>query len=76
MSARLSRLTHRFWFIPMILCITAVLLAQGLISLDRAIGDTRLGTWGTLFYHVGASGSRDILGAIAGSILGVAATSF
>lgn len=76
MKSALSRLTDAFWFIPAVLGVAAVVLAQVLISVDRAVGDGGGDIWGTLFYRVGASGSRDILGAIAGSILGVAATSF
>lgn len=73
---RLVRATDTFWFLPMVLGIGALVLAQGLITLDRAIDDADLGIWGTVLYQVGASGSRDILGAIGGSMLAVAATSF
>ncbi|WP_206491235.1 DUF2254 domain-containing protein [Rhodococcus sp. KRD162] len=76
MRMKLSRLSDVFWFLPMALGIGALLLAQGLIFLDRALNDADLGVWGALFYRVGASGSRDILGAIGGSMLAVAATSF
>ncbi|AZG44581.1 DUF2254 domain-containing protein [Gordonia insulae] len=76
MRHRLLRAANAFWFLPMALGIGALVLAQALITLDRAIDDTHLGIWGTVLYQVGASGSRDILGAIGGSMLAVAATSF
>ncbi|GAA1459140.1 DUF2254 domain-containing protein [Williamsia maris] len=76
MRNKLSRLTDAFWFLPMSLGIGALILAQILITADRAIGDADLGIWGSLLYRVGASGSRDILGAIGGSMLAVASTSF
>ncbi len=73
---RLARLADVFWFLPMALGIGALVLAQILITVDRVLDDADLGIWGTLLYRVGASGSRDILGAIGGSMLAVAATSF
>jgi uncharacterized membrane protein len=72
----LLRARDTFWFLPAVLGLAAVLLAQGLITVDRRLSGTDFGAWGALLYRVGASGSRDILGAIGGSMLGVAATSF
>ncbi|GGF97688.1 hypothetical protein GCM10007304_09510 [Rhodococcoides trifolii] len=74
--AALLRARDTFWFLPAVLGLAAVALAQGLITFDRRLSNTDFGAWGALFYRVGASGSRDILGAIGGSMLGVAATSF
>nr|WP_296769418.1 DUF2254 domain-containing protein [Rhodococcus sp. (in: high G+C Gram-positive bacteria)] len=65
-----------FWFLPAVLGFSAIVLAQLLITLDRHIDGKDFGAWGVLLYRVGASGSRDILGAIGGSMLGVAATAF
>ncbi|MBY4209651.1 DUF2254 domain-containing protein [Rhodococcus fascians] len=76
MKEHIARLRESFWFIPAVLGVLALLLAQALVSLDRYLLDTRVDLTGSLLYHVGASGSRDILGAIGGSMLGVAATSF
>lgn len=73
---RLVRLRESFWFIPALLCLVAVVLAEGLVSLDGIIGDPDAGVLDVLFYRVGASGSRDLLGAIAGSMLAVASTTF
>ncbi|MGV8965553.1 MAG: DUF2254 domain-containing protein [Cellulomonas sp.] len=73
----LKRLRERFWFVPAVMCLFAVVLAEALISLDRHTADRSLpGLAGTLFYQVGESGSRDILAVIATSSLGVAGTTF
>ncbi len=76
MRRRWVRLQGTFWFVPAVLGVVAVVLAQLLVALDRWLLDRGIGIGGSLLYHVGASGSRDILGAIGGSMLGVAATSF
>jgi uncharacterized membrane protein len=71
-----SRLRQSFWFIPALLCLAAVILAESLIFIDQRIGDADLGALGLLITRVGESGSRDLLGAIAGSMLTVASTTF
>lgn len=71
-----SRLRQSFWFIPGLLCVIAVLLAEGLIHLDQQLGDSTLEALGAVITRVGESGSRDLLGAIAGSMLAVASTTF
>jgi uncharacterized membrane protein len=73
----LQRLGERFWFLPAILCLVAVVVAEGVVALDRRIHGATLPDWVTLvFYRVGESGSRDVLGAIATSSLSVAGTTF
>ena len=77
MVSTLQRLGERFWFIPALLCVAAFLLAEGLIALDRQLGDLVVPAWvSVLLYRVGESGSRDILGAVASSSLAVAGTTF
>jgi len=71
-----ARLRQSFWFLPALLCGLAVVLAETLISLDRRFGEVDLGPFGVLINRVGESGSRDLLGAIAGSMLTVASTTF
>jgi uncharacterized membrane protein len=72
----LQRLGERFWFVPAVLCLGAVLVAELLIWVDRA-WELILPAWAdAVLYRVGESGSRDILAAIAGSSLGVAGTTF
>ncbi|WP_149360185.1 DUF2254 domain-containing protein [Lolliginicoccus suaedae] len=65
-----------FWFLPTILGLVALALSQLLIRIDVTIQRSDPGLAGSLFYSIGASGSRDILTAIGGSMLAVAATSF
>jgi len=73
----LERLRERFWFVPALMCLGAFLLAEGLITLDRRLGDLEVPGWvAVLVYRVGESGSRDVLGAIASSSLAVAGTTF
>ncbi|UZN02036.1 DUF2254 domain-containing protein [Cellulomonas sp. S1-8] len=73
----LQRLGMRFWFIPALMCTAAFVLAHGLIALDRSHAGAVAPGWTSLvLYRVGASGSRDILGAIASSSLAVAGTTF
>ncbi|MDP3893073.1 DUF2254 domain-containing protein [Nocardioides sp.] len=73
---RWSRLRQSFWFIPALLCLAAVVLAEGLIFIDDQLGDSNFGALNVLITKVGESGSRDLLGAIAGSMLTVASTTF
>jgi uncharacterized membrane protein len=56
--------------------VVAVALAEALIFVDQQLGDSDLGALGFLIKMVGESGSRDLLGAIAGSMLTVASTTF
>ena len=71
-----TRLRQSFWFLPAVLCALAVILAESLIVLDRRLDDIDLGPVSCLITRVGESGSRDLLGAIAGSMLTVASTTF
>ena len=64
------RLRESFWFVPALFCLAGGAAAQGLVAVDRRLPDD-IG-----FIQVGASGSRDLLGAIAGSMLAVASTTF
>ncbi|MBK5224576.1 MAG: DUF2254 domain-containing protein [Acidimicrobiia bacterium] len=71
-----QRLRERFWFVPAMICLAAAISAEVLIRIDR-YGDGSMPRWvDELVYRVGESGSRDILGVIAASSLGVAGTTF
>lgn len=73
----LSRLRERFWFLPALMCLVAVVLSQVFVALDRVVTLAWLPEWAnSLVYRVGESGSRDILGAIAAASLSVAGTTF
>ncbi|MGA9873945.1 MAG: DUF2254 domain-containing protein [Rhodococcus sp. (in: high G+C Gram-positive bacteria)] len=75
-KTQVLRARDSFWFLPALLGILALVLAQTMVMLDRYLDSKAFGAFGFLLYEVGASGSRDILGAIGGSMLAVAATSF
>ncbi|WP_081744689.1 DUF2254 domain-containing protein [Arthrobacter sp. H14] len=70
------RVRDSFWFLPAILCVAALVFAQLMIWVDRLVDQNAAGFLDFLLFQVGASGGRDILGAIGGSMLAVAATSF
>ncbi len=72
----LQRLGERFWFVPALLCVAAVLVAEVLIWADGTWTPVLPGWADAIVYRVGESGSRDILGAIASSSLAVAGTTF
>lgn len=74
--ARLQRLRETFWLIPGVMCVLAVVTAQTLVAVDRSLADGVLDGSGAFITRVGADGSRDLLGAIAGSMLAVASTTF
>ncbi|GII99897.1 putative membrane protein [Sediminihabitans luteus] len=74
-TAWVTRARESFWLAPTLLGVAAIVLALGLVALDRTLqqdGVTDLPLLGTL----SASGSRAVLTAIGGSMLTVAATSF
>ena len=73
---RSSRLLQSFWFLPAVLCVLSVILAETLVVVDRRLADVDLGLLEILITRVGESGSRDLLGAVAGSTLAVASTTF
>ena len=64
-----------FWFAPAVCTLLAIGLAEGLAAWGRAHPLQQQGGAGLLL-SVGADGSRSLLGAIATSVLGAAATTF
>lgn len=73
---RLRRAADSFWFLPALLVLLAIVIAELVVGLDRWMAGTGLRAELDWLDVVSASGGRDILGAVAGSILAVAATSF
>lgn len=71
-----QRVRETFWLVPALMCVGASLVAQALLVVDRSLADDALDGTGALLYQVGADGARDVLGAIAGSMLAVASTTF
>lgn len=74
--SRGARLRESFWLLPAALCVLAAVLAELLILADQRLGEVEFGPLRVLVTRVGAAGSRDLLGAIAGSMLTVASTTF
>jgi len=71
----LLRTRESFWFLPAVFGIGAILLALGLVFLDRTVANDAV--TGTFFLDVlSASGSRAILSIIGTSMLTVAGTTF
>ncbi|CAM4235121.1 DUF2254 domain-containing protein [Deinococcus marmoris] len=66
---------NSFWFLPALMALGAVVLAEQVINLDERVG------WSALrglpwIYGGSVDGARAMLAAIAGSVIGVAGTTF
>ncbi|MDO4785141.1 MAG: DUF2254 domain-containing protein [Propionibacteriaceae bacterium] len=72
---RLERLTGSFWFVPVVCVGASILVAEGLVALDRSIDHAR---WPILapLQRMGLEGARGLLGGIGGTTFGAAATAF
>ena len=66
-----ARVRDSFWFVPAVAIVLAIVLAELVVLLDRAL-DIR----GVLIIDVGPDGARGLLAAIATSMLASAATMF
>lgn len=66
-----ARVRDSFWFVPAVAIVLAIILAELVVLLDRAL-DLR----GLLIIDVGPDGARGLLAAIATSMLASAATMF
>ena len=80
MRARLAKLLTRlgdtFWLLPGCMVVSGILLAVGLVDLDR---DGFVPQWliqSPWLYNGGGTGARTLLGAVASSTIGVAGTVF
>ncbi|WP_066425756.1 DUF2254 domain-containing protein [Anabaena sp. 4-3] len=61
-----------YWFLPGLMVVAAIALAFTMLTLDRTVG---FEDW-SLIYTGGPDGAREVLSAIAGSMVSVAATAF
>jgi uncharacterized membrane protein len=74
-----DQLRTSFWFTPALMVVAAVLVAGFTLSLDDAISRERLRelpVLGTLVYSGGPDGAREVLSAVAGSMITVAGVVF
>ncbi len=73
-----ERLRSSFWFLPSIMAMAAVVLAFGLLILDREVGSDRIDQINSVLwlYSGGSEGTRGLLSAIASSMITVAGTVF
>lgn len=80
MTARLRQflnvLGEAFWLVPAAMVLLGILLALGLLSVDRSGALPPWMTESTWLYNGGGTGARILLGAIASSAIGVAGTVF
>lgn len=70
-----ERARSSYWFIPSAMVAAALALSFGIIAVDAAIGPDWLDEIGWLFSNK-PDGARELLGTIAGSVIGVAGVSF
>lgn len=70
-----SELKSTFWFIPVIIILTSILLATGLIYIDGLM-DFRQEGLSRLFLVHSSNSARSILSTISGAMMGVAGTVF
>lgn len=70
---RLRQISQEFWFIPAVMTLLALILAEAGISTEEAYG---VPDGLSFVYSGGETGSRSLLSAIAGSSIGVAGTVF
>lgn len=74
-----KRFYYSFWFVPTIFILSAIVLSEGTVALDRHLWpDTgkAITLWSNPIFDLGSSGSRTLLSAIGGTMLGVAGTAF
>ena len=80
MKARLRKLLNdlgeTFWLLPAAIVVAGVLLALGLVRLDRSGGVPQWLIDSPWLYSGGGTGARTLLGAVASSTIGVAGTVF
>jgi uncharacterized membrane protein len=70
-----NELKATFWFIPVLIILSSIFLAFGLVSLDQVLTLTQDGL-GRFFFVNSADSARSILSTISGAMIGVAGTVF
>lgn len=69
-------LRSSLWFVPSLFVLGAIVLAQGMIELDRLLPIEKLEASLPRMFAVGPSGARSVLATIAGSMISVAGVAF
>ncbi len=70
-----QKISSSFWFVPVVFVLAAVALATFLIAIDASIDLKLVGKW-HLVFGSGASGARDLVTIVAGSMITVAGVVF
>ncbi|RYG42230.1 DUF2254 domain-containing protein, partial [bacterium] len=70
-----EKLRTNYWFVPGLMSICAIVLSFVLVGLDRTVRDDMVRELGWV-YSGGPEGARGVLSTIAGSVIGVAGTTF
>ncbi|RYG36169.1 DUF2254 domain-containing protein [bacterium] len=70
-----EELRTNYWFVPAVMSVMAIALSFGLVGLDRTLRDEMVRELGWV-YSGGPEGARGVLSTIAGSVIGVAGTTF
>lgn len=80
MKARLQtaweQLRTSFWFVPLLMALSAVGLANGLVALDASVSGRALAQSVGWIWSGGAGGARSLLSTVASSMITVAGTVF
>lgn len=69
-------LTTNFWFLPLLIILSAIASSYGLIRLDRTVDVSDFPEFYRLYYTSGADGARAVLSTIASSMMTVAGIVF
>jgi uncharacterized membrane protein len=76
LGTRWESLRSSLWFLPSLLVVSAVILANALVALDPLIDPERLSDGLPYYFGAGAEGSRGMLSAIATSTITLAGVAF
>ncbi|RYG25776.1 DUF2254 domain-containing protein [bacterium] len=68
-------LRTNYWFVPALMALTSIWVAFALVRLDQSLRDEVVRELGWI-YTGGPEGARSVLSVIAGSVIGVAGTTF
>lgn len=70
-----DRLRSTYWFVPTLMALSSACLAFGMVALDQRLADSLVRELGW-FYTGGADGARQLLSAVASSVITVAGVVF